>query len=274
MTVKAEVIMTIQDRIGAIVDAPRVQKLITALVIINAAILGLETWEPAERRFGNVLRAIDTGILWVFVTEIAAKMTAQGQRFFKSGWNLFDFIIVGIALIPTSGALSVLRALRILRALRLLSVVPQMRTVVSALLHAVPGMLSVGAIIALIFYVGSVLTTNLYGENFPQWFGSVGRSMYTLFQIMTLESWSMGIVRPVMEMHPYAWIFFITFILATSFTVLNLFIGIIVDAMQMQHQAENQEHHDDSQLVHGDIQALRMEIADLSKEIQRLNHKT
>lgn len=263
--------MTVRDKIGSIVDAPRVQKMITALVVLNAVILGLETWPPAVHHFGTPLRVIDTVILWVFVAEITAKITAHGRHFFKSGWNLFDFIIVGIALIPASGALSVLRALRILRALRLLSVVPQMRTVISALLHAIPGMLSVGAIIALVFYVGAVLTTNLYGANFPQWFGSIGSSMFTLFQVMTLESWSMGIVRPVMDVHPQAWVFFIIFILTTSFTVLNLFIGIIVDAMQMQHQAENHEHHDDSQLVHGDIQDLRKEIAALHKEIQLLN---
>lgn len=265
--------MTLRTKIGAIVNSPRIQNLITALVVINAVILGLETWDSAEHHFGAALRAIDTVILWIFVAEIAAKITAHGRHFFKNGWNLFDFVIVGIALIPASGALSVLRALRILRALRLLSVVPQMRTVVSALLHAVPGMLSVGAIIMLIFYVGAVLTTNLYGANFPDWFGSLGNSMYTLFQIMTLESWSMGIVRPVMELHPQAWIFFIIFILATSFTVLNLFIGIIVDAMQMQHQAENTEQHDDAQLVHSDIQELRKEIADLHRAIQQLNHK-
>jgi len=265
--------MNLREQIGTFIEAPKVQNLITGLIIVNAIVLGLETWEPAERRFGGVLHVVDAAILWVFVAEIAGKMIGRGFRFFKSGWNIFDFIIVGIALVPSSGALSVLRALRILRVLRLLSVVPQMRTVVSALLHAIPGMMSVGALIGLIFYVSSVLTTNIFGASFPDWFGSIGASMYTLFQIMTLESWSMGIVRPVMEVYPHAWIFFILFILATSFTVLNLFIGIIVDAMQSQHKDENEEHHSDAVMVHEDIASLRREIADLHGELKRLNNK-
>ena len=262
--------MVLREKVGAFVDAPKTQNLITLLIVINAVILGLETWDEAEQRFGTIFHLVDMAILWVFVAEIVAKMISRGVLgFFKSGWNIFDFIIVGIALMPSSGALSVLRALRILRALRLLSVVPRMRQVVSALMHAIPGMMSVGALIALIFYVGSVLTTNLYGASFPSWFGTIGNSMYTLFQIMTLESWSMGIVRPVMEVHPTAWIFFIVFILSTTFTVLNLFIGIIVDAMQMQHADEDKAQHDETVQFHEDIKALRLEIAELKQELQK-----
>lgn len=133
---------------------------------------------------------------------------------------------------PHSGSLSVLRSMRILRGLRLFSSVPSLRRVVGALVHALPGMASIGVVLAVLFYVSAVLATKLFGASFPQWFGHLGASLYTLFQIMTLESWSMGIVRPVLEMHPYAWVFFVPLIVVTSFAVLNLFIGVIVSAIQ------------------------------------------
>ena len=234
--------MSLRDKAGRLVMAPRVQNFIMALIIFNALTLGLETSSSIRNSHGQVLSIIDQLVLSVFVLEILAKLLHKGWRFFKDGWNVFDFIVVGIALVPSAGPLTVLRALRILRALRLLSVVPQMRIVIQALLSALPAMASVVAIIALIFYVGAVLATNLFGIHFDEWFGHVGRSMYTLFQIMTLESWSMGIVRPVMGVFPMAWIFFIPFILVTSFAVINLFIGVIVDAVQSQrHNTENRE---------------------------------
>ncbi len=114
-----------------------------------------------------------------------------------------------------------------------------MRRVVSALLSAIPGLSSIILVLLLIFYVFAVIATNLFASQYPEWFGSIGDSMYTLFQIMTLESWSMGIVRPMMETHPYAWAFFIPFILIATFTMLNLFIAIIVNAMQLQAEEEN-----------------------------------
>ena len=125
--------------------------------------------------------------------------------------------------------------------LRLIRVVPSLRRVVGGLMAALPGMGSITMLLLLVFYVFSVMATKLYGGVFPEWFGSIGASAYSLFQIMTLESWSMGIVRPVMEQFPMAWIFFIVFILCTSFTVLNLFIGIIVSAMQAEHEAHANE---------------------------------
>ncbi|MBT3767883.1 MAG: ion transporter, partial [Rhodospirillales bacterium] len=132
---------------------------------------------------------------------------------------------------------------------------------------AIPGMLSVGAIILLVFYIGAVLTTNLYGTSHPQWFGTIGESMYSLFQIMTLESWSMGIVRPVMEVHPSAWVFFVPFILITSFAILNLFIGIIVDAMQTQHMEEEEVIHREVDSVHEDTEAIRQELTAVRQEL-------
>ena len=187
------------ERLRQLVESPRFTWFITGVILFNAFTLGLETWAPAMEAAGSLLVAIDQIVLVIFVVEMLAKFAVYRLKFFRSGWNIFDLTIIGIALIPATGPLTVLRALRILRVLRLLSVVPQMRSVVTALLGALPGMGSIAAVMLLIFYVGSVLATKLFGASFPTWFGSLGASAYSLFQIMTLESWSMGIVRPVME---------------------------------------------------------------------------
>ena len=224
--------------LGAWVESPVVAKTITAIIIVNAITLGLETSDRVMGQIGPFLHILDRAVLVIFVVELLVKLFAFGGRFFKSGWNIFDFVIVGIAVVPSNGNLSVLRALRILRALRLVTIVPSMRRVVAALIAAIPGISSVVALLALVYYVFAVMITKLYGDTFPDWFGTVGKSMYSLFQIMTLESWSMGIVRPVMEVYPYAWLVFVPFIMITSFAVINLFIAVIVNAMTEQSRSD------------------------------------
>jgi voltage-gated sodium channel len=227
--------MSARQRIGCIVDSVAVQRLVTVLIVLNAVSLGLETVPEAVARLGGLLAVFDQVVVFVYAVEIAAKLAHRGWGFFRIGWNVFDFIIVAIALVPAAGPFSVLRVLRIMRTLRLLSVVPAMRTVVQALITAMPGILSVGPILALLFYVCAVLTTNLFGATFPDLFGTIGASLYTLFQVMTLDDWSEGVVRPLMVRHPWAWVFFVAFILTISFTVINLFVGVIVDAVISQH---------------------------------------
>jgi len=260
-------------RVAAFMDTARVQSAITAVIVINAVTLGLETSATVRGAFGRSLDIVDDIILGIFVAELCLKMFGQGWRFFTQAWNIFDFVIVGVALVPSSGPLSVLRALRVLRIFRLVSVVPAMRRVVSALLSAIPGVSSVVLLMLLVFYVFSVMATKLFGEAFPKWFGTVGESMYSLFQIMTLESWSMGIVRPVMEQFPNAWVLFVGFILITSFAVLNLFIAVIVNAMQEQHAAEAEEErqaieeiaHKERETISTEIAALRAELTTIRK---------
>ena len=211
---------------------------------------------------------IDKIFLAIFVAELSAKIFVYRSKFHKNAWNLFDFIIVAISLIPSSGGLSVLRALRIFRALRLVSVVPSMRRVVEALLRAIPGMGSIVALLGLIFYVFAVISTKLYAETFPEWFGTIGASAYTLFQIMTLESWSMGVVRPVMELYPFSWALFVPFILVTSFAVLNLFVGVIVDASMRAHEEEREEERaasDGHAALMAELKALRQDVAELKR---------
>ena len=239
----------VRRSVGVFAESQGVTRVITTVIIVNAITLGLETSSAVMAQAGTVLGYLDDALLTIFVIELLAKLFAFGWRYFTNGWNIFDFLVVAIALVPASGNLSVLRALRILRILRLVAIVPSMRKVVSALMTAIPGVSSVLALLALVFYVFAVIVTKLYGHVFPDWFGTVGDSMFSLFQIMTLESWSMGIVRPVMEQYPGAWMVFVPFILLTSFAVINLFIAVIVNAMTEQSHAESLELKDDLQAV-------------------------
>jgi voltage-gated sodium channel len=258
-------------RMASWVEAPRVQYSIVVLIVLNAITLGLETSPTVMARVGSWLLALDNFILGVFVVEISAKLYAYKWRFFRDPWNVFDFLIVTIALIPASGPLAVLRALRILRVLRLISMVPRLRFVVESLLHAIPGIASIAALLVLLYYVFAVMATGLFGSAHPAWFGTIGKSMYTLFQVMTLESWSMGIARPVMETHPYAWLFFIPFILVATFTVLNLFIAIIVNTMQSMHDRTHaQEQAAIEDAVHNEGSNLGAQLQELREELREL----
>jgi voltage-gated sodium channel len=236
--------MTLQARLDAWLETATVRNTIMAVIVFNAVLLGLETSKTAMAAAGPLILMLDRICLGIFVVELVAKLYARRLAFFRSGWNIFDFLIVGISLMPASGGLSVLRALRILRALRLVSVVPSLRRVVEGFVTALPGMGSVFVLMALIFYIGAVMATKLFGASFPEWFGTLGGSAYTLFQVMTLESWSMGIVRPVMETYPYAWAFFVPFIMMTTFAVVNLLVGLIVNSMQSAHSAEENSKTD------------------------------
>ena len=263
-------------RVGEWIESSSDQRAIVGLIVVNAVTLGLETSSSVMASYGDLLIGVDRVILAVFVAEIGLKLYARGIAFFREPWNVFDFVVVAIALIPASGPLAVLRALRVLRVLRLMSMVPRLRFVVEALLRAVPGISSIAALMLLLFYVFAVIAVGLFGERFPEWFGTIGAAMYTLFQIMTLESWSMGIVRPVMAEFPYAWIFFIPFILVATFTMLNLFIGIIVDTMQTMHGAQHEEErelieqtvHRDTSAVEAEVRALRLEVLALREALQ------
>jgi len=261
----------LRQRVLAHVEAQFTQRLIIGLILLNALVLGLETSSAAVAVAGPALLWADRIILAIFALEVLAKLFALGLRFWRNPWNIFDFLVVGIALVPGSGPFSVLRVLRLLR---LVSMVPKLRFIVEALLRAIPGITSIIGLLALVFYVFAIIATGLFRDSHPEWFGSLGASMYTLFQVMTLESWSMGIARPVMEVHAWAWVFFVPFILVATFTVLNLFIAIIVDAMQTMHQSQlTDESKVITQVVHEENVALHAEIAALARETHALQER-
>jgi voltage-gated sodium channel len=264
----------LRARLGEWIESARIQRIIVALIIINALCLGLETSARAMEVAGGLLKFLDRLLLSVFVAEILVKLFAFRGRFFRNPWNVFDFVVVGIALIPASGPLSVLRVLRLLR---LISLVPRLRFVVESLLRAIPGIGSIAGLLTIVFYVAGVMATGLFGAQFPEWFGSLGASMYSLFQIMTLESWSMGIARPVMAVYPWAWAFFVPFILIATFTMLNLFIAIIVSTMQsiVEEQKERETAeigavvHDEHRDLNRSLAALRDELRALREAVER-----
>lgn len=252
------------EQLKSFIESSLFRNTIIAVILVNAVVLGLETSKAAMDTAGPLIQALDNICLAIFVVELLAKLVVYRHRFFTNGWNIFDFLIVGISLMPASEGLSVLRALRILRVLRVVSAAPSLRRVVEGFLTALPGMGSVFLLMGMIFYIGAVMATKLFGGAFPDWFGTLGQSGYTLFQIMTLESWSMGIVRPVMEIYPYAWLFFLPFILMTTFAVVNLLVGLIVNSMQDAHAEETNAATD----------AYRDEVLDRLRKIEeQLNQK-
>ncbi len=261
-------------KLAASIEAPHAQSLIIALILVNAVILGLETSPAVMANWGGLLMRLDQAILAVFVIELVIRLFAHGWRFFRDPWSVFDFIVIAIALLPATGPFAVLRALRVLRVLRLLTMVPNMRRVVGGLLAAIPGLASVFGILSIIFYVASVIATKLFGAQFPEWFGSLGSSAYTLFQVMTLESWSMGIARPVIEAFPQAWIFFVLFILISTFTMLNLFIAVIVNAIQAEHEVEIKDKNADAApapeaALQEEIRIMRIEMQELRRALEQ-----
>jgi len=264
---------SIRQRLKTFIENPTIQRILLVLILINAAILGLETSPEAMTTAGPFLIALDKVILAVFVIELTIRLLVHRLAFFKDGWSVFDFIVVGIALVPASGPFAVLRALRVLRVLRVLTFVPSMRKIVGALVKSLNGMLSIAMVLGLVYYVAAVMATKLFGVAFPDWFGSLGASLYTLFQVMTLESWSMGIARPVMEVFPYAWAFFIPFILIATFTMLNLFIAVIVNAVQTMNEDDNKEELDAEKVTQQQLleqmQQLQLELKALRREMNK-----
>lgn len=263
--------MSWRARLRAFLETNEVHNAILGLIIVNAITLGLATSRGFVEMTHGYLGWFDNFVVGVFVIEITLKLVAYGWRFFLNPWNVFDFGIVSISLLPAGESLSVLRALRVIRAMRVLSVMPQMRAVIQALLDALPGMGAVVILLCIVYYIFGVMATFLYRDNFPDWFGTLGASLYSLFQIMTLESWSMGIVRPVMEQQPWAWAFFVPFIVLTAFAVLNLFIGLLVNTMQAAVEAEQEAEFERlRELIRAETNELDGHVLELRDEIRAL----
>jgi voltage-gated sodium channel len=258
-------------QLSKILAHPWTERAVISLILLNAITLGLETSPAIMADYGPVLVTLDKVILAIFAAEIVARIAVHRMAFFKDPWSVFDFAVVVIALLPASGALSVLRALRVLRVLRLITVLPSLKRVVGALVGALPGMGSIALLLLLFLYVSAVMATKLFSADHPDLFGDMGKSTYTLVQLMTLDGWSAEIVGPVMKTHPYSWLFFLPFVLATAFTVLNLFIGIVVSAMQSEHEkAREEETRAETEAQNAEQRALLEELRALRGEVAAL----
>jgi voltage-gated sodium channel len=263
------------DRVRVWIEQRWVMNLIMGVIILNAIILGVSTSATImSSRVGPVIEVLDEVVLGMFVFELSLKLFAYNWRFFRSAWNVFDLLVVSFGLLPQGTGMSSLRGLRAIRALRLLSAIPQMRSVVQALLDSLPGMGAVIIMISIMFYVFGVMATLMYGQHFPDWFGTLDRSLYTLFQVMTLESWSMGIVRPVMEVYPMAWLFFIPFIVVTAFSTLNLFIGLLVNTMQSAVEQDNEAEFERlRELVKMETDMVDRHVGELTEELRAMREQ-
>ncbi|MEA2048104.1 MAG: ion transporter [Campylobacterota bacterium] len=255
------------EMIQKLVEHHKFQNFIMGLIILNGITMGLETSKALHLEYGSLFTLFNTFVVTVFTIEIVLRISVYKASFFKDPWSIFDFVIVAISLVPSSAGFEIFRVLRVLRLFRLITVVPQMRKIVVALLKVIPGIGSIAALLTLFFYIFAIMSTQLFGEKFPQWFGSLGESFYTLFQVMTLESWSMGIVRPVMETYPLAWVFFVPFIFLSTFIIVNLIIAIVVDAMNDMNASDEAEQ---VQVRENHTQELHEEVMGLRREIQEL----
>lgn len=250
------------------------QNVILALIILNAITIGLETSPTIISLFGTWLHQIDKVILVIFTIEIGLKIIAYRHRFFVSAWNVFDFLIVTIALIPAAGPLHILRTLRILRTARLIKNVPKLKMIIESLLKSIPSIGWIAVLLGMIFYIFAVIGTDLYQERFPEYFGDMGRSFFTLFQIMTLESWSSGIARPMMEQIPFAYLFFIPFILLATYTTLNVFIAIVVNTMNEINRVEMKDEEERvKDFMHHEHEELLEYLSSIKDKVESLEKK-
>lgn len=264
----------LRARLQELVESSVFQNTVIVVICFNGATLGLATSERFVAWSHGIIPLINQAVVIFFAVEIALRLAAWGHRFFRDPWGIFDFAIVSVSLVPGADSYAVLRALRILRLLRLLSQVSRLRHIIESLLLALPSIGWIGVLLSLVYYVFAVMGTELYGATFPELFGHVGASMYTLFQVMTLESWSEAIARPVMEKHPGAWLYFVTFIVVSAFTVLNLFIGIIVNTMQSMHWEEEEEKRQAAeQKAHDEREEMQRHIRELHEKMDRLEKR-
>ena len=261
-----------KQTIHTLVESKKFQNFIMGLIILNGITMGFETSKSLALEYGSFFTLFNTFVVTVFTIEIILRISVYKTSFFKDPWSLFDFVIVAISLVPAGAGFGIFRVLRVLRLFRLITVVPQMRKIIVALISVIPGIGSIAALLTLFFYIFAIMSTQLFGEKFPEWFGTLGESFYTLFQIMTLESWSMGIVRPIMEVYPLAWIFFVPFIFLSTFIIVNLIIAIVVDAMNEMNTNEEeaivQEIQSSDDTMQQEIQNLRNDIHELKVLLQ------
>jgi voltage-gated sodium channel len=224
-----------------IVDSRAFERFIVAVILVNAVIIGLETSVDLIERFGGLLHLANDLVLWIFIVEAALKMTALGAgwyRYFASGWNVFDFAVIVLSLVPASGEFAtVARLVRILRVLRLVSAMPKLRLLVATLMRCIPSMGHVLLLLSILFYIYGVMGYQFFHAVDPERWGTLGAALLTLFQVVTLEGWA-EVMAKVMEQHPWAWVYFLTFVVIGTFVVINLFIAVVINSLEDAREQE------------------------------------
>jgi len=243
------------------------EKFIIALIILNAVALGLETYPVIVEGRQYIFTAINYIVLTVFVLEAVLKITASAPRFknyFGDGWNLFDFTVVVLSLIPTTGEFALIaRTVRLLRVLRLITAVPELRLIIATLVRSLPGLGNVILLLMIVFYMYAIAGFYLFHEHDPFHWSSLGISLITLFRVLTLEDWT-DVMYSAMELYPFAWIFFISFVIVAAFIVINMFIAVVINNL---HKAQQE-----SEMVQGaSLQSeILYEITETRKSLNRI----
>jgi len=263
-----------REKLGNLVDHTAFHRFIVFVLFLNAISLGLDTSQDIMAQYGDLIDLVNTVIPVIFVLEVGSRLFARGRAFFKESWNIFDIVIISISFLPSGSAFSAIRALRILRVLHVISLVPRMRHVVAAMIRSLPQIGSILALLLIVNYISAVIVTHLYGVEYPELFGTIGRSMLAMFQLMTLEGWSSEIVRPVMEKHPHSVLLFIPFMLMTAFAILNLFTAVLVDSMQIlqQNYTYQRSEQKTADVVSAEMVEVKADLMILTQEIKQLRH--
>lgn len=224
-----------------IVQARWFNSFVIGLIIVTAIVVGIETSQTATDVAGHWFGPINTLILTLFVLEAILKILAEWpkpSRYFKDGWNLFDFTIVILSLLPIGGeAAMVARLLRLLRVVRLISAIPELRLIVNTLIRSIPSMANVIVLMSVIFYVYAVVGFHLFHEHDPTHWETLGLALLTLFRVVTLEDWT-DVMYTAMEMHPLAWVYFVSFVVLGTFVVVNLFIAVVLNNLDEAKQEQ------------------------------------
>jgi voltage-gated sodium channel len=244
---------------------------IGSVVILNSLIIGIQTFEHIPENILGIFHHADKFILCIFVIELTIKLLAGGVSFFRSGWNIFDLIIVVGSLLPNQGFLPVIRAFRLLHLMSMIDAFPKMRRLIKGFWKAVPGISHVLFILLVFFYIFSVLGVFLFRDFGAEHFQHIGVAMKTMFQVLSGDDWA-NVMRETEKACSYAGIYFISFYVLMSFIVLNLFIGVVVDALQSIEEEvfdsnDSQNQTDDKQVL---LESLKKQIDRLEKKLDNL----
>jgi voltage-gated sodium channel len=229
------------NRLWRIVESPIFTGFILVVIIANAVVLGLQTYEEIESRHGDTLNLLNDLCLAIFVVELALRIGAYGRRpqdFFRSGWNIFDFVVIGVAFVPgIRESSTLLRLARLLRVVRVVRILPELRVLVTGVVRSLPPLGSMLLLTTVMLFVYGMLGWLLFAEEIPQDWGNIGRAMLSLFVLLTLEDFP-RYMDAGMEVHPWSWIYFVTFVLITVFIIINVLIGIVLNSMEEARELE------------------------------------
>lgn len=264
------------------VDSVVFESVILAAILVNTIALGFETSLSMMARHGRALHIIDRVCLCVFMVELLLRFAAYNKDFFRSGWNVFDLVVIALSLVPefptftvfrilrafriarTARAIRIIKAFKGARALRLVSSVKRLRTIFRAIVLSIPGIAWTVTLLLLFFYIYAIIGVELFRDILPDKFGALGEAMFTLFQVMTFESWSEMVARPIMKVYSPAWLYFISFVVITAFTIMNVVVGIVVDSIYTVSREDGKKAEGDG---NNDIVA---EIAKLEEQLARV----